>query len=170
LEEVQLSPKDNGVLESICIRPSTSERMELRRCRLSPDSGTEGDRWKTECWLKRSDGSPDPDVQICIMNSRMIQLLAGDRDRWSLAGDNLFVDLDLSQENLVAGQKLRIGECVIEITAQPHNGCGKFKDRYGASALHVVNSPVGKQRRLRGIYAKVIEAGFVNVGDRITKV
>ena len=103
------------------------------------------------------------------MNSRMIDLVAGEKARWELAGDNLFVDLDLSRENLQAGQRLSIGECVLEITEQAHNGCGKFSHRFGAPALKVVNSPIGKQLRLRGIYAKVIKVGDVCVGDVITK-
>ena len=169
LAEVRKAPSDNGLLEAIVIRPGSEERLSLQRCRLSPEGGTEGDAWARGCWLKLPDGSPHPDVQICIMNSRMINLLAGEKHRWELAGDNLFVDLDLSQDNLQAGQLLRIGECVIEITEQPHNGCGKFSRRFGSPALAFVNSPMGKQLRLRGIYAKVIEAGDVQVGDRITK-
>lgn len=169
LAEVKESPADNGVLEAIVIRPGSEERRSLRQCRLSPEGGTEGDAWARGCWLKLPDGRPHPDVQICIMNSRMIHLLAGEKHRWELAGDNLFVDLDLSRENLRTGQLLRIGECVLEITDQSHNGCAKFSRRFGPSALRFVNSPTGKQLRLRGIYAKVIQAGDIRVGDLITK-
>ena len=169
LEEVRKSPQDNGSLNAIVIRPASNDRISLHQCRLSPEGGTEGDAWAQGCWLKLPDGSPHPDVQICIMNSRMINLVAGDRDRWELAGDNLFVDLDLSRENLQAGQQLSVGECVIAITEQSHNGCSKFSQRFGAAVLKVVNSPMGKEWRLRGIYAKVIKAGDVSVGDLITK-
>lgn len=169
LEQVRQSPQDNGSLNAIVIRPATDDRIRLEQCRLSPEGGTEGDAWAQGCWLSLPDGRPHPDVQICIMNSRMIDLVAGDKDRWEQAGDNLFVDLDLSRENLRAGEQLRIGECVIEITEQSHNGCSKFSQRFGPAALKVVNSPMGKALRLRGIYAKVIKAGDVCVGDLITK-
>ena len=169
LKELRKSPQDNGSLEAIVIRPGSEERLSLQQCRLIPEGGTEGDAWARGCWLKLPDGRPHPDVQICIMNSRMINLVAGEKHRWELAGDNLFVDLDLSRENLQAGQLLSIGGCVIEITEQSHNGCSKFSQRFGPSALKVVNSPTGKELRLRGIYAKVIKAGHVHVGDLITK-
>ena len=169
LAELRESPHDNGLLEAIVVRPVSNERLNLQQCFLSPEGGTDGDKWARGCWLSLPDGRPHPDVQICITNSRMINLLTGDKNRWELAGDNLFVDFDLSRENLHTGQMLRIGECVIEITEQAHNGCAKFSERFGPSALKVVNSPTGKQLRLRGIYAKVIKAGAVRVGDVIIK-
>ena len=169
LAEILKSPQDFGTLKAIVIRPADKKRLSLQECRLSSEGGTEGDAWARGCWLQLPDGSPDPDVQICIMNSRMIDLVACDKTRWELAGDNLFVDLDLSRENLPTGQLLSIGECVIEITEQPHNGCSKFSQRFGAPALKVVNSPAGKQLRLRGVYATVITAGKVRVGDLIAK-
>jgi MOSC domain-containing protein YiiM len=104
------------------------------------------------------------------MNSRAAQLVAGSRERWELAGDQLFVDLDLSEANLRAGDRLSVGSAVLEVTRQPHNGCRKFSARFGPAALAFVNSPEGKQLHLRGIYARVIQSGEVRVGDRIDKI
>lgn len=169
LDVIKQSPTDNGLLRSIVIRPASDHRTSLQECRLSPEGGTEGDQWARGCWLTLPDGKPHPDVQIAIINSRLIDLLAGSPDRWELAGDNLYVDLDLSRDNLAPGQRLQIGECVLEITDQEHKGCDKFRDRFGMDAVRYVNSPLGKRLRLRGIYAKVIQTGYVRVGDMIQK-
>jgi len=166
---VQQSPTDDGELKAIVIRPKTDERSQLAHCELSLEGGVHGDNWALGCWKSLPDGSPHPDVQIAIANSRAIDLIAGDSGRWALAGDNLFVDFDLSAENLQAGQQLAIGDVVVEITEIPHNGCKKFADRFGSDALKFVNSTVGKQLHLRGIYARVVTSGIVQVGDRIRK-
>ena len=125
-------------------RPAGEKRLCLKRADLSPDNGLIGDRWRATSWLKRSDGSPDPAVQITLMNSRCIKLIAGDESYWPLAGDNLFVDFDLSAENLPVGTRLRIGECLLEISEPPHTGYAKFNRRFGAAALKFVNSAEGK--------------------------
>jgi MOSC domain-containing protein YiiM len=104
------------------------------------------------------------------MNARCIALIAGDRDQWAIAGDNLFVDFDLSKDNLPPGTRLKIGQCILEITRKPHNGCSKFKGRFGVAALKFVNSREGKSLRLRGVHARVIVGGMIAVGDRIEKV
>ncbi|MBA2116062.1 MOSC domain-containing protein [Bremerella alba] len=169
LPHIQQSPHDNGALEAIVIRPKTDERSHLAHCELSLEQGVHGDNWALGCWKSLPDGSPHPDVQVAIMNSRTIDLIAGDSGRWALAGDNLFVDFDLSAENLPTGQQLSIGDVVLEITKIPHNGCQKFSARFGSDALKFVNSAVGKQLHLRGIYARVVKAGVVHVGDMIRK-
>lgn len=163
LEEIKQSPKDNGILQLIVARPKPDEREVLQTGKLDVEEGLVGDTWKTY-------GTVRPDAQITLMNSRCIALLAQDENRWKLAGDQLFVDLDLSDENLPHGTKLEIGSAILETTALPHNGCKKFVERFGMDAMKFVNSPIGKQLHLRGIYAKVIQSGAINKGDLIRKI
>ncbi len=170
LAQIRQSPADQGELRAIVIRPATNQRKTLLACELSPQGGAHGDSWANGCWKSLTDGSPHPDVQIAIMNARAIDLIARSQERWSLAGDNLFIDLDLSDDNLPAGQRLAVGSAVIEITNEPHNGCRKFRQRYGSDAVKFVNSRIGKSLHLRGVYAKVVTAGVVQVGDIVKKV
>jgi MOSC domain-containing protein YiiM len=165
LSYIRQSPVDKGVLRAIVIRPATGERASLTECEISPELGVHGDNWAKRCWMSLPDGRPHPDVQIAIMNARTIALIAQDEDRWSLAGDNLYVDLELSGENLPCGQQLSVGSAIIEITEVPHDGCRKFAQRYGSDAVKFVNSDIGKKLHLRGIYARVVIAGVVRVGD-----
>jgi hypothetical protein len=169
LASVRRSIADGGRVEEIVISPEEDERRSLESCRLSPELGVDGDNWARSCWLKLPDGSPDPDVQVAIINSRLIDLLAGSRERWRLAGDNLYVDLDLSADNLPPGTRLTAGGALLEITQQEHRACKKFGERYGHEAVHFVNGPEHRQMNLRGIYAKVITAGIVSIGDAIRK-
>jgi MOSC domain-containing protein YiiM len=106
-------------------------------------------------------------MQINIMNARATALVAGSKDRWPLAGDQLYVDLDLSGANLPPGTRLAIGSAVLEVTSQPHTGCAKFVARFGLDAMKFVNSPVGRELNLRGINAKVVTAGTIRVGDDV---
>ena len=170
LSTVRQSPKDHGVLRAIVIRPTVNERVSLKQAELSPEGGIHGDAWANGCWMSLPDGRPHPDVQISITNARFMDLIAQDESRWPLAGDNLYVDLDLSDENLRPGQRLAIGGVILELTAVPHNGCKKYAQRYGEDAVRFVNTPVGKSLHLRGIYARVVQAGTVAVGDTITKI
>ena len=116
------------------------------------------------------DGSGHPEMQLNIMNARSAALVAQDRDHWQLAGDQLFVDLDLSGQNLPPGTRLRIGSATIEVTPIPHTGCAKFVSRFGLEAMKFVNSPVGRELNLRGICAKVVEPGAIRTGDRVRKI
>jgi hypothetical protein len=162
LDYVIESPKDNGVLDLIVRRPKEDEREILKTGELDAEKGLVGDVWLTD------DGNIY--AQIAIMNSRIIDLLAQDRERWKLAGDQLYVDLDLSEENLPAGTRLRIGSAILEVTPKPHNGCKKFVERFGLDAMKFVNSPVGRQFHLRGIYARVVKSGAIRQGDTVRKV
>jgi MOSC domain-containing protein YiiM len=170
LAHVLAAPKDGGRIEAIVVRPETDARRAVAEVAISAAGGVEGDHWAKGCWKSTPDGRPDPDVQICIMNARAIALIAGDRDNWPAAGDNLFVDMDLSPENLPPGTRLSLGSAEIEITAEPHTGCAKFIARYGRDACVWVNTGPGKANRLRGIYAKVVKDGRIAVGDRLVKV
>lgn len=170
LELIRRSWKNGGILEMIVRRPDVDQREELEEGELSPELGLVGDNWKTRGSSRTKDGFGHPDMQLNVMNSRAIALIAVTRDRWKLAGDQLYVDLDLSDENLGPGSRLRIGEAEIEITEIPHNGCRKFADRFGVESVKFVNSPEGKKLHLRGVNAKVVVPGRIRRGDRVEKV
>jgi MOSC domain-containing protein YiiM len=170
LPEILRSPSNGGVVVQITARPDKELRELRERSEVTPQEGLPGDRWARHCSRKLPDGSLNPDTQLTLMNSRAAALVAGEKERWPLAGDNLLVDLDLSESNLPAGQRLKLGGAILEITAQPHTGCAKFSSRFGVGALKFVNSPEGKKLRLRGIHARVVQAGAIAVGDRIEKV
>jgi MOSC domain-containing protein YiiM len=167
LANIRQSPKDGGTVDLIVVRPASGERMILDSAQLTPESGVLGDRWQATAWKKLPDGSPDPAIQVTLMNSRCIALIAGDEQNWATAGDNLFVDMDLSKENLPVGTQLAIGECIVQIAQPAHNGCHKFRKRFGADAVKFVNSQEGKVLRLRGVHARVVHAGSIHVGDKI---
>lgn len=167
LNQITAAPKIDGTLELIVARPQSGQRVVLERGALTPEGGLSGDRWQADSWRKFPDGTPDPAVQITLMNARCIALVAGDREFWPLAGDNLFVDLDLSRENLPLGTRLLIAGAILEIAKPPHNGCWKFEGRFGSAALAFVNSPEGKKLRLRGVHARVVQGGSIAVGERI---
>jgi MOSC domain-containing protein YiiM len=169
IESIRQSPKDQGVLKMIVRRPRDDEREIVSEAELSLDEGLVGDNWKARGSKHMPDGSANPQAQITVMNARLIEMVAQSEARWPLAGDQLYVDLDLSDDNLPAGTRLAIGSAVIEVTAVPHTGCRKFSDRFGTEALQFVNSPEGKQLHLRGINTRVIQAGTIHVGDVIRK-
>ena len=169
LDLIRQSPRDEGVLNLIVRRPIVGAREVLEEGELSTLDGLVGDSWKTRQSARTPDGLPHPDMQLNIMNSRVVSLLAQDRNRWHLAGDQLFVDLDLSEANLPPGTELRIGSAVIEVTDQPHTGCQKFMSRFGLDAMKFVNSTVGRSLHLRGINARVVDPGAIRVGDLVTK-
>lgn len=170
LDEIRRSPKDEGVLELIVRRPTVDEREVLEEGELNPVEGLVGDSWIKRGSSHTPDGSSHPDMQLNIMNARVIALVAQDKTRWPLAGDQLFLDLDLSDENLPAGTHLALGSAVIEVTAQPHTGCKKFVARFGLEAMKFVNSPVGRQLHLRGINAKVVQPGVIRIGHTARKI
>lgn len=170
LEEVRQSPRDKGVLHLIVCRPKVNEREVLEEGELDLVEGLVGDNWRTRGTWRKKGGLGNPEMQLNIMNSRAIALIAQERERWKWAGDQLYVDLDLSDENLPPQTRLQIGSAIIEVTAVPHLGCKKFVSRFGLDAMKFVNSEVGKKLHLRGINAKVVKPGKIRTGDLVEKV
>lgn len=163
LEHIRQSPKDAGTLTNIFARPEVDQRSVLQECDMSVAQGVYGDMW-----LRK--GQPDVNAQIMLINTRAIALLARTPDRWALAGDQLVVGLDLSDDNLPPGQRLVLGTAILEVTGKPHRGCAKFAQRFGKEALAFVNSADGWQLHMRGICARVVQDGTAKVGDRVVKV
>ena len=170
LDAIRASPREAGVLEMIVRRPAVGVREILEEGELDLARGLVGDTWHTRGSRRTPDGSPHPDMQLNIMGSRAAALVAQRKDRWALAGDQLFVDLDLSEKNVPAGTRLAVGSAVLEVTAQPHTGCQKFVERFGREAMMFVNSPIGRELHLRGINARVVQPGVIRVGDVVRKI
>ena len=165
LDEIRQSPKEEGSLALIVRRPETDAREVLDEGELTLEEGLAGDNWKTRARA----GDPNPDTQLNVMGARSIALISPDRDRWQLAGDQLFLDIDLSNDNLPPGSQLSVGEAVIQVTEVPHTGCKKFVARFGMDAMNFVNSEVGRQLNIRGINARVVKPGTIRTGDVVKK-
>ena len=169
MENIRQSPKDFGVLRMIVRRPEVDSRETIQEAELSLTRGLVGDNWKMRGSRHMPDGSSNPEAQITIMNARSIALVAQTEDRWPLAGDQLYVDLDLSDGNLPPGTRLAIGSAVLEVSPVPHTGCNKFSARFGVDAMKFVNTPEGKQLHLRGINTRIVQPGIIHVGDVVRK-
>ena len=168
LPHLRDAPTAAGRIEMIVRRPAVDEREVLDAGELDPEVGLVGDSWQDRGSRRTDDGSSHPDMQLIVMSARMVDLIAGSRERWALAGDQLYVDLDLSAANLPPGTLLHLGdEAVIEVTDQPHLGCAKFTRRFGLAAHRFVNSEIGKELHLRGINARVAVPGTIRSGDQI---
>jgi MOSC domain-containing protein YiiM len=169
VSHIKQSPVDNGTLEMIVVRPDTDERVLPETCDVSPERGVHGDNWATRKHVQLSDGGIETGYQVTLMNVRALNLIARTKDRWSLAGDQLIVDFDLSEDNLKVGQRLQIGTAILEVTDLPHRGCAKFAARFGHVAHKFVNTGDGWHLHMRGLKARVVQAGVVAVGSAITK-
>jgi hypothetical protein len=170
LSEILESPADNGTVDLIVRRPAEDEREVLEQATVDLDEGLVGDNWRVRGSRRMPDRSANPNAQLTLMNARAVDLVAaGARERWPLAGDQFYVDLDLSEANLPAGTRLAIGSAVIEVTTDPHTGCEKFHARFGGNAHTFVNTKKHRHLRLRGLNAKVVEPGTIRCGDAIRK-
>lgn len=166
LANVQAAPPDEGLIELIVRRPDVDERQVLQEAQLDREVGLVGDRWAAR---NRAATPVHLSSQLTVISTRVLRAIEPDPGRWPLAGDQLYVDLDLSEANLPAGSRLTVGTSVIEISETPHTGCAKFSARFGSEALRWINSPTGRAHRMRGLNARVVEPGTVRAGDTIRK-
>jgi hypothetical protein len=166
LAHVLASPSDLGTVELVVRRPAEGEREVLEAGVLDLEQGLVGDRWRPR---PMSDGDDGKYAQITLMNARVIDLVAGDRDRWAFAGDQLYVDFDLRHENLPPGTRIQVGSAILEVTDVPHTGCAKFTARFGSDATRFINARPNRDLRLRGMNTRIVAPGTVRPGDAIGK-
>jgi hypothetical protein len=169
LATIQASPRETGRVELIVRRPAVDEREIVEQAELDEVLGLVGDGWLARGSSATPDGSADPEAQLTLMNARVASLVAGPRERWSLAGDQVYVDLDLSVDHLPPGTRLSLGTAVVEVSATPHTGCAKFSGRFGIDALAFISTPTGKALRMRGVNTRVVAAGVVRTGDPVRR-
>ncbi|MDH3189034.1 MAG: MOSC domain-containing protein [Acidimicrobiia bacterium] len=167
LDNILAAPTEQGRIEMIVRRPESDQREVVDSARLDTEQGLIGDNWR-----QRVDdrGNPYLHAQLTLMNSRVADAVAVERERWALAGDQIYVDMNLSIENLPPGSKIRVGEAVVEISETPHTGCPKFAARFGKDALRFANVGVGRENRFRGVNAFIVESGEVRVGDKVARI
>jgi hypothetical protein len=167
---ISAAPTDGGRLAMIVRRPAPLVREVVDEAVLDPALGLVGDSWSTRTSRRTPDGSPHPGMQLTLMSTRVADALTGaDRGAWPLAGDQLYVDLDLSTAALPAGTHLQVGEAVVEISAVPHTGCALFAGRFGPEALRFVNTGPGRPGRWRGVNARIVVGGRVAVGGYLRR-
>jgi hypothetical protein len=170
LDHIRAAPREHGQVELIVRRPAVDEREIVDLAVLDTTYGLVEDSWFTRGSSRTPDGSANPDSQVTLINTRVLRAIEPDPDRWPLAGDQLYVDFDLSVDALPPGSRLAIGSAVIEVSEQPHTGCAKFSARFGSDALRWINSPTGRAHRMRGMNARVVQGGTVRPGDLIRPV
>lgn len=170
LANVREAPSDEGALALIVRRPDNGAREVLEAGELTLEEGLVGDNWSRRFSKRTADGSPHPEMQLTVMNARATALFAGEREHWPLAGDQLYVNLNLSEPNITPGARLAIGgTAIIEVTSMPHRGCDKFGRRFGAEAMRLVSHEDWGRLNLRGVNARVVVPGMIREGDVVCR-
>jgi MOSC domain-containing protein YiiM len=169
LDDVRAAPRDGGVVRLIVRRPAVDKREAVPEAVLDVSDGLVGDGWLARGSRSRPDGSADPEAQVTIMSTRVLAAIEPDASRWPLAGDQLYLDMDLSVGNLPPGTRLAVGDAILEVSTTPHTGCSKFSARFGSDAQRWINSPAGRELRMRGLNARIVQSGVVRVGDTARK-
>lgn len=170
LDHLRAAPAQVGTLDLVVRRPTDGEREVLSEGLLDEADGLVGDNWLSRATSRAVAEGRHLKAQVTVMSTRMIGLLADSDAERALAGDQLYVDLDISHANLPAGTRIALGDpedggAVIEVSDKPHTGCAKFKARFGEEAIGFVNSELGRELRLRGLNARVVRSGTVRPGD-----
>lgn len=163
------APKDQAPVLALCVRPAEGERRFVERLRFDPEEGVVGDRWRWKTWMYLPDGRPDPRIQVCMLGSRVLQLVRREGSAMTHPGDTVIADMDFSAANLPAGQRLQLGSAVLEVSDVFNTGCAKWHHRYGPAALRWINLPENRPLRLRGILARVVRGGEATLDDAIRK-
>ncbi|MBD5780509.1 hypothetical protein IEN85_13495 [Pelagicoccus sp. NFK12] len=166
---VLAAPKDNAPILTLCLRPELGERSFVSSLQLDPKQGVVGDRWIRKTWMYTIDGKPDPRIQVCLLGSRVLQLIRRDPDGMTYPGDNIIADMDFSESNLPVGQRLQIGSAIIEVSDVFNTACSKWNERHGSDSIKWINLPENKEHRFRGILCRVVQAGEVTLTDKIQK-
>lgn len=169
LDHVLASPRDAAPLELIVARTGPGEREILHAAVLDATNGLVGDGWLARGSRSMPDRSANPSAQLTLMSTRVLAAIEPDQSRWPLAGDQLHLDLDLSEANLPVGTRLTVGAAVLEVTELPHTGCAQFSARFGADALRWISTPMGRANRMRGMYVRIVTGGTVRPGDIVRK-
>jgi hypothetical protein len=167
LPHIAAAPKKRGEIALLVRRPGAGRRERVESAVLDPVEGLVGDDWSRRRCRHTEDGSPHPGMQLTLMGVRIIEAIAGEQARWPMAGDQIFVDLDLGADRCGPGARLRVGEAIVEVSAVPHLGCKKFIGWFGPDANRFVNARAHRALNLRGINATIIDGGVVRVGDTV---
>jgi MOSC domain-containing protein YiiM len=167
---VRAAPQDKATISLIVTRPGTDQREVVESARLTPEEGLVGDHWLALGSSKMPGGVANPEAQITLMSTRVLEAIEADRARWPLAGDQLYLDMDLSESNLPAGTRLAVGDAEVVVTELPHTGCVKFAGRFGHDALRWISTHEGRSMRMRGMYVRVVRAGAIHTGDAVRRI